>query len=50
VNAHVRRLLAAAEHDPDLAAAFLRVVSMLDPPAALLRPAIIRRRTNVTRS
>ena len=43
INAYLRRLLAAAERDPDLAAAFLRVITMLDPPTALLHPMIIRR-------
>jgi 2-polyprenyl-6-methoxyphenol hydroxylase-like FAD-dependent oxidoreductase len=40
VGAYMRRLQAAAEHDPEVAAAFIRAVGMLDRPRALLRPAI----------
>jgi 2-polyprenyl-6-methoxyphenol hydroxylase-like FAD-dependent oxidoreductase len=42
-NAYVRRILAAAERDPGLALAFLRVSGMVDPPHALLRPRVALR-------
>jgi pimeloyl-ACP methyl ester carboxylesterase/2-polyprenyl-6-methoxyphenol hydroxylase-like FAD-dependent oxidoreductase len=42
-NAYLRRLFAAAAGDPELATAFLRVSGMLEPPQALLRPAVARR-------
>jgi 2-polyprenyl-6-methoxyphenol hydroxylase-like FAD-dependent oxidoreductase len=38
VNAYVSRLHAAAAHDVTLGEAFVRVVGLLDRPAALLRP------------
>lgn len=43
VNAYVHRLHAAARTDPVLGAAFLRVLNLVDPPARLLRPSILRR-------
>ncbi|MFF0545720.1 FAD-dependent oxidoreductase [Nocardia thailandica] len=43
VNRYVRRLLEAGEHDPVVAARFLRVSSFVDSPAALLRPDIVAR-------
>jgi 2-polyprenyl-6-methoxyphenol hydroxylase-like FAD-dependent oxidoreductase len=42
-NAYLRRLHAAAAHDPRVAHAFVRVSGMLDRPQALLRPAVARR-------
>jgi 2-polyprenyl-6-methoxyphenol hydroxylase-like FAD-dependent oxidoreductase len=38
INAYLRRLHAAAEHDPKLALAFINVVAMLDRPRRLLYP------------
>jgi 2-polyprenyl-6-methoxyphenol hydroxylase-like FAD-dependent oxidoreductase len=43
INAYVHRLHAAARTDVVLGAAFLRVLNLVDPPARLLRPAIVRR-------
>ncbi|MGY1813984.1 FAD-dependent oxidoreductase [Blastococcus sp. SYSU D00820] len=43
VNGYLARLQAAAAVDGELGAAFLRVVNLLDPPPALLRPAVVRR-------
>lgn len=40
---YVRRLHAAAAHDPRLSLAFLRVAGLVDPPPALMRPATARR-------
>lgn len=42
-NAYFGRALAVAEHDPEVAAAIVRVGAMLDSPQRLLRPAIARR-------
>jgi hypothetical protein len=43
VNAYVGRLHAAASTDAVVGAAFLRVLNLVDPPARLLRPSIVRR-------
>jgi len=40
---YVGRLQLAATEDPTLAAAFVRVTSLIDPPSALLRPDIVER-------
>jgi hypothetical protein len=40
LGAYVARLHAAAAHDPIVAIAFARVMSLVDPPTALLRPRI----------
>jgi 2-polyprenyl-6-methoxyphenol hydroxylase-like FAD-dependent oxidoreductase len=37
-GAYIARLHAAAAHDPRLAVAFARVMALVDPPRALLRP------------
>jgi len=41
-NAYVDRVLTAAEHDPATGGQFLAVTALLDPPARLFRPSIIR--------
>ncbi|GGQ30318.1 hypothetical protein [Streptosporangium pseudovulgare] len=43
LNAYVRRLQRAAAHDPAVAVAFGRVTGLLDPPSALMRPAVLWR-------
>jgi 2-polyprenyl-6-methoxyphenol hydroxylase-like FAD-dependent oxidoreductase len=43
INAYLRRLHAAAEHDRQLALAFIRVVAMIDRPRRLLHPAPVAR-------
>ncbi|MFJ7423331.1 FAD-dependent oxidoreductase [Streptomyces uncialis] len=40
---YLRRMVAAAQHDATVAAAFVRVAGALDSPLALARPAIMRR-------
>lgn len=39
----VQRVLQAGQRDPQIADAFLRVARLLDPPTALLRPALVAR-------
>jgi len=41
-NAYVERVLTAAEQDPATGGQFLAVTALLDPPARLFRPSIIR--------
>ncbi len=43
VNAYMRRLLRAAEADPVVVVAFMRVTGMTDPLPRLLHPAIAAR-------
>jgi 2-polyprenyl-6-methoxyphenol hydroxylase-like FAD-dependent oxidoreductase len=43
LNRYVRRLQVAAETEPAVAEAFLRVINFLDPPSRLFAPAILRR-------
>lgn len=43
VNAYIRRLLIAAEHDPIVAARFLRVSAFLEKPPRLMTPALVAR-------
>lgn len=38
VNRYLQRLHVAAEHDPEVGTAFLRVVNLIDPPQRLLVP------------
>jgi 2-polyprenyl-6-methoxyphenol hydroxylase-like FAD-dependent oxidoreductase len=40
---YLRNLQFAAVHDPELAQAFVRVTSLIDPPSALLRPEVADR-------
>ena len=42
-NAYIPRLHAAAAHDAELGAEFLRVASLVEPPGALLRPGVVMR-------
>ncbi|MDG5486532.1 FAD-dependent oxidoreductase [Mycolicibacterium gadium] len=42
-NTYADRVQAAGEHDPRVAAQFLRVVGLMDSPANLLRPGILLR-------
>jgi flavin-dependent dehydrogenase len=42
-NTYTARILAVAAHDPAAAAAFTRVVGMVDPVSSLLRPALALR-------
>ncbi|NEK56447.1 hypothetical protein GCU56_00975 [Geodermatophilus sabuli] len=50
VNAYLERLHVAAEHDPAVGRAFLRVVSLLDPPQRLFAPGTALRVMRGTRS
>jgi 2-polyprenyl-6-methoxyphenol hydroxylase-like FAD-dependent oxidoreductase len=43
LNAYLRRLHAAAEHDPQLALAFINVMAMFDRPQRLLHPGPVGR-------
>jgi hypothetical protein len=43
VNAYIHRLLIAAEHDPIVAARFLRVSAFLEKPPRLMAPPILAR-------
>jgi 2-polyprenyl-6-methoxyphenol hydroxylase-like FAD-dependent oxidoreductase len=43
VNGYLERLHVAAEHDPEVGRAFLRVINLLDPPERLLAPSTLRR-------
>jgi 2-polyprenyl-6-methoxyphenol hydroxylase-like FAD-dependent oxidoreductase len=43
LNAYARRVAVAAERDPVVAARFLRVASLQDPPPRLFRPSTARR-------
>lgn len=46
-SAYLQQLLPAAHHDPEVAAAFIRVVGMLDRPESLMRPEVRERVTGV---
>ncbi len=43
VNAYVSRAQVAAHRDPAVALALVRVINLLDPPTALLRPGLVGR-------
>jgi 2-polyprenyl-6-methoxyphenol hydroxylase-like FAD-dependent oxidoreductase len=43
MNAYMARLQATAAHDPVVAQAFVRVIGLVDPPNAILRPPIALR-------
>jgi 2-polyprenyl-6-methoxyphenol hydroxylase-like FAD-dependent oxidoreductase len=43
INAYIHRVLVAAEHDPIVAARFLRVSAFLDEPPRLMTPSIVAR-------
>jgi 2-polyprenyl-6-methoxyphenol hydroxylase-like FAD-dependent oxidoreductase len=43
INAYIHRLLVAAEHDPIVAARFLRVSAFVDKPPRLMTPPIVAR-------
>ncbi|MBO0701636.1 MAG: FAD-dependent monooxygenase [Candidatus Dormibacteraeota bacterium] len=43
IDTYIHRLHAAAERDADLAVAFFRVVGLMDPPSALMRPGRVAR-------
>lgn len=43
VNAYVARVQAAAALDGEVGAAFLRVANLIEPPPALMRPAVVAR-------
>lgn len=49
-NAYVARLQAAAEQDPELSKAFIRVAGLVDPPQALMRPRLLLRVLRASRS
>ncbi|MFE1272540.1 FAD-dependent oxidoreductase [Streptomyces sp. NPDC058757] len=49
-NAYVARLQAAAEHDPELSNAFIRVAGLVDPPQALMRPRLMLRVLRASRA
>lgn len=42
-NAYMARLVAVAEHDPEVAVAFISVTGMIAEPRTLLRPWLVRR-------
>lgn len=42
-NAFLERVMTATEVDPVVTGQFMRVVSMVDPPASLLRPSVVGR-------
>jgi 2-polyprenyl-6-methoxyphenol hydroxylase-like FAD-dependent oxidoreductase len=48
-NAYLDRVMSAAETDPLVAGQFMRVIGMIDPPARLLRPTILRRIARASR-
>ena len=48
-NAYVDRVLTAAESDAIVAAQFMKVTGMIDPPARLLRPSVMFRVAKATR-
>jgi len=49
-NAYLDRVMTVAETDPTVAGRFMRVIGMIDPPAALLRPTMLLRIALANRS
>ena len=43
INAYVARVFEAAQHDPQVARAFLRVAHLLEPPPSLMAPRMLAR-------
>ena len=43
LNRYIARLHRAAEHDSQVATAFVRVAALLDPPSAIATPRIMAR-------
>jgi hypothetical protein len=43
LNAYVDRVQATATYDAEVAGQFVRVIGLLDPPAALMRPSVLTR-------
>ncbi|MEU1969568.1 FAD-dependent oxidoreductase [Micromonospora sediminicola] len=49
-NAYMARLHAAATQDPTVTEAFFRVAGLVDPPQALMKPALVLRVLRISRS
>ncbi|MER7166851.1 FAD-binding monooxygenase [Micromonospora sp. NPDC000207] len=42
-NGYMSRVMAAAATDPEVARGFMRTISLIDPPQALMKPAMLKR-------